>query len=365
MKITLKDVYLLQRFHKQKTTYRLNEYQTEYFGKNYWERLKVLQENGYIQITSVSDSLFLLTVAELKDILRENGQKVSGKKQDLIERIQANIPDSVYEKSVPRAWYITEKGQKEIEENALYLINDEKHYGFLKTELELAKKEYIARNHCFIVSDVLWGLFNKRLIQYASQHAWSDLARNYYQMAEILVKENRREGAINLLLSARFLTYSGMRNDDNVESYSSLASGYWEDAELKMLSDALAESEHDIDYIDEIYYDAIRTMTNGLPFKYFSDEIVLKIIKNELAGYAFHPMEYEKIHNIPVENSPYYTYVDLTKPYTSTQEIIVNVGSNISQQQTRQSQSNTSGCGCLSVISIAVLVVVVSIMLLL
>lgn len=185
----MNDVYLLQHFHKRKTSERLNEWQQERYGSDYLQRLEKLQEEGYITVGSGWDSLFMLTVPELKDILREHGQKVSGKKQDLIERIQLNIPEEEYEDKIHRAWFMTGKGLKAVKDNALFFINEENNWGFLKTELEQAKQEYIERNHCFIPNDIFWGLFIKRGFLYAQNLEWDNLSANHYNMALILLQE--------------------------------------------------------------------------------------------------------------------------------------------------------------------------------
>lgn len=343
MEISLNDVYLLQHFHKKKVGERLNEWQQERYGSDYLQRLEKLQEEGYITVGSGWDSLFMLTVPELKDILREHGQKVSGKKQDLIERIQLNIPEKEYEDKIHRAWFLTGKGSKAIKDNALFFINEEHNWGFLKTELEQAKQEYIERNHCFIPNDIFWGLFIKRGFVYAQNLEWSNLATNHYNMALILLQEKRYEGAIRELLLARYISYSGMTNGNMVESYRDLARLEYFDS-LPKLSDALVAAGKGISYLDEIFDETVQNMSSCLPFKYFDDKTVLEIIKNELAGNPFASEMYKTKRRHPSSNSKRYIYFDLEQPRNPVLEIPVK----IKVQSAENVPQSNAGCGCLS-----------------
>lgn len=68
---------------------------------------------GYLTTASPSESLKSLRVPELKDILRSNGQKLSGKKIELIHRITDNIDEDLYSTSIPsKSFVCTPAGDK-------------------------------------------------------------------------------------------------------------------------------------------------------------------------------------------------------------------------------------------------------------
>lgn len=56
---------------------------------------------GYLTDASPSESLESLRMPELKDILWSNGQKVSGRKVDLIHRITEQIDENLYSSAIP------------------------------------------------------------------------------------------------------------------------------------------------------------------------------------------------------------------------------------------------------------------------
>lgn len=53
--------------------------------------LNALYGKGYLELSSPDKNLQYLKLSELKNILRDNAQKVSGTKQELIDRIISNI----------------------------------------------------------------------------------------------------------------------------------------------------------------------------------------------------------------------------------------------------------------------------------
>ena len=68
---------------------------------------------GYLTVASPSESLESLRVPELKDILRSNSQKLSGKKLELIQRITENIDENLYSSAIPiRCLVCTQDGDK-------------------------------------------------------------------------------------------------------------------------------------------------------------------------------------------------------------------------------------------------------------
>lgn len=72
-----------------------------------------LLKNGYLKIGSAAENLDFLTVSELKDILKQHGLTISGKKAELIARINANVPKDILTSKLGehKAHYIlSEKG---------------------------------------------------------------------------------------------------------------------------------------------------------------------------------------------------------------------------------------------------------------
>ncbi|NLR08706.1 MULTISPECIES: minor capsid protein [Lactobacillaceae] len=82
---------------------------------------------GYLTIASPSESLKSLRVPELKGILRSNGQKLSGKKADLIHRIADNIEESSYSNTISDRTLVCTPAGNLLLEKYNYLVWAHKH----------------------------------------------------------------------------------------------------------------------------------------------------------------------------------------------------------------------------------------------
>ncbi len=88
-------------------------YWTYEYNINYKKILTTFLVKGYLEISSDIETLPFLTVNELKDILRNNGLKVSGKKSELIDRIKNSLDISEIKKYIfdsNKKYLLTEKG---------------------------------------------------------------------------------------------------------------------------------------------------------------------------------------------------------------------------------------------------------------
>lgn len=80
--------------------------------------LKSLEARGFIRYATAAESLPKLTVAQLKDLLTENGLPVNGKKAELITRIQECISEEALSSYIKeRKYVLTELGVSELDEN--------------------------------------------------------------------------------------------------------------------------------------------------------------------------------------------------------------------------------------------------------
>ncbi|UQS85837.1 SAP domain-containing protein (plasmid) [Apilactobacillus apisilvae] len=95
--------------------------------------LNFLIKDGFLTEASNEYKIKFLKVNELKDILRENKMKVSGKKQDLIKRIKDNLNTNDYSEKLNFISYQpTEKGQQILKDNETLVWARKKHFGSIK-----------------------------------------------------------------------------------------------------------------------------------------------------------------------------------------------------------------------------------------
>lgn len=81
----------------------------KYFSLNYEDTVSLLLKNNYMRIGSAEESLSLNTVQDLKKFLKLKDLSLSGKKEDLMQRILSETTDydTYFSK---RIFILTEKG---------------------------------------------------------------------------------------------------------------------------------------------------------------------------------------------------------------------------------------------------------------
>lgn len=91
----------------------------EYGIRDVGTALKSLEDRGYVVFASVGESVKGFTVPQLKELLKAQGQLITGKKAELVERVSETVPEDVLiETGVQRKYALTELGQQELSENA-------------------------------------------------------------------------------------------------------------------------------------------------------------------------------------------------------------------------------------------------------
>ncbi len=81
--------------------------------------LKSLEDRGFIQFGSPKDAVVGWKVADLKEFLQKFDAPTTGKKDDLVARVQKTVSDdALFEMGVEPKYKLTELGKSELEENA-------------------------------------------------------------------------------------------------------------------------------------------------------------------------------------------------------------------------------------------------------
>lgn len=80
------------------------------FGINTSSHKELLITKGFLEFASPSESLSALKIPELKEILRNNSLKLSGKKSELVFRIKENLNEKDYKKHNIKILKVTSSG---------------------------------------------------------------------------------------------------------------------------------------------------------------------------------------------------------------------------------------------------------------
>ena len=169
--------------------------------RNPLEYHQTLIDEGYFELTSTVEFLNGLKVVDLKAILSEYGLSVTGKKENLIERIIENVNEGDIKKhSTEMTYSISKKGREYLEEHHDYVeLHRHKNWNIDWKEYDANKKP----GYSFY--DVVWGILNERLM--TANH----YGRNEYLcMYQLLEEEGKSKSALEMLLRVIYIDFSGL-----------------------------------------------------------------------------------------------------------------------------------------------------------
>ena len=176
---------------------------------------------GYFVKASPKDRLSLLKVPELKEILRNNGKELKGNKEDLINRIIAEVePNHINVLSDINEYYIlSDKGKSFLKENNDFVeIHRHQSWAITLEEYSNAIKGVTYKQK---FNDIAWKIFNERILKF-DVNDFSNLRFNYFHMGELLLDEGKFQQALNLFLYCLIYDFSGAESLDVINNYKSI-----------------------------------------------------------------------------------------------------------------------------------------------
>ncbi len=162
---------------------------------------KQLIKEGYFQKASPQDSLKSLTNDNLKMLLRQLNQPVSGNKSILVQRIIDHSDKTFIKNNSPKSYLLSEKGK-------LFLIEHENYVKIHKyKDWDIDWKEYDAKHephHSFY--DTMWSILNERLKNSDNEYPRSE----YFHMYQLYSEEGKNYEALKMLLRIIYIDISGV-----------------------------------------------------------------------------------------------------------------------------------------------------------
>lgn len=283
-KLAVKELLILSKYDGRATTYELP---IEVYGLDYKECLEKLVATGYLKVES---SLSNLTIPSLKEILRRNNQKISGKKEDLIKRIVDNVPAENYADELTKLYVATDKGRLELSERQAYIENQKMQYGFLNSEIaELEGK--------LDTDAILEQLFLRDITKHGAVKDYGLLRNTYYNLGQYFKKRGRIEEYLRSLLSVIYYDLSGASNGGSIDDYAivgyALETSIW--TEIDKARTALNYSDEELLKL----FDEAVEISVKVPFSYFDTATMKKIILDRLRGEMNLLQKYKKFSRQP------------------------------------------------------------------
>ncbi|WP_053431773.1 SAP domain-containing protein [Halalkalibacterium halodurans] len=177
--------------------------------------MKKLVYEDYLRLSTPMESLKYMKVDSLKQILRDNSLKVSGNKQELIDRIIANFTESEldnFSKMRTRRYILTNKG-KEVFNTYYYIIPAHRYsskdgiYNVATAIDFVSKHNNYPTNH-----EIAWSLFTEAEENNRVSHKYGLFRNVKLHKAVHLQRQNNIEHALNHCLEVFIIDLSGLGN---------------------------------------------------------------------------------------------------------------------------------------------------------
>jgi len=270
------------------------------------------------------------TLPELKLLLKENGLRVSGKKNDLIQRILDNIQFDVLKDTYPEQYYALSPEAKKILSRNEHIPYAHKHinWGLGITEIHNLKKSYPNLKE----SDLMWMYFEKESLLSARKGDWGLFRNHKHHQAELLIEEDKYRDSLSFIFQVCFLDLSGLQNGFKKEYLFIYEKGFFPYRQsiatlTKHHIELIAKIKDTINISDvelkSLYVDSVGDL--NLPFHLFTLDETFQILKYELENNLDH------LENI---------YKDAEKRYYSKQKSATNMNIKKSITPTLESKKN-------------------------
>lgn len=250
---------------------------------------------------NIKENISILTIPQLKEVLRDNNLTVKGKKSDLIARILGNIDISYLENKFPeKRFLMTEKGKKIVDKYYLLIINQKENYNFNNNDILEIYQKYPEEDN----QNRLIKLFNNVIQKDILKRNYTDLELRINQFYNFYLKIDLFDEALFYYIIEYKLKLFNFRTIDSEVYLDDATYINFENIFIDKLKNIISlTNASDIDLKNIIDTEKI---TSDLPFKYFSNEECFKILLDLLNNKPFSISNY-KISK-PSKNSTNYIY---------------------------------------------------------
>lgn len=275
-----------------------NDYVIERFGERIRTIGKDFVEMGFLRISDAEEKLKMLKVPDLKNMLKDRSLKISGTKGELVQRIldaytKAEL-DTILTESV---YLLTEEGNKQIQKNEIFFLNDYHRYEFSMIQL---KKQLVSHPDA-APNDIFYLLLSQRAMDSLKNSKPQSYAYDCRRLAELAKMRSEYKESIIFAWKSFYTNLSGLSNSNYVYRY-------YEDehVDIRQFDEVINLLGWSMDEFRVFMKETAFKQTPNLVFSYYSADTMLQIICDTLENGAVDLKTYP--HNIPKKNSKDYTY---------------------------------------------------------
>lgn len=188
--------------------------------------LITLKDRGFLQIGSLRSAIEKETAAVLKDVLKDNGLKVSGKKAELVQRLLDEVSEEKLNTIFTKRTYDLTDAGNEILKKEDYIPYIHRH-GIEDLDIWSLNEMVKNRKPGLSFRDVIWGYLNERSMIHIKNSDFGLYRNCRFSMSEFVKEEGKLDNAFALLAEVIRYDLSGLSNGFSMQFMGIYADGYF------------------------------------------------------------------------------------------------------------------------------------------
>lgn len=260
----------------------------KYGVKDVDKRLISLKDRGFLQIGSLRSAIEKETAAVLKDVLKDNGLKVSGKKAELVQRLIDEVSEEKLNDIFTKRTYDLTDAGNEILKKEDYIPYIHRH-GIEDLDIWSLSEKVKSRKAGLSFRDVIWGYLNERSMIHIKNSDFGLYRNCRFSMSEFVKEEGKLDNAFSLLSEVIRYDLSGLSNGFSMQFMDIYADGYFP-YKNSIVTMAPGITSRVVDYqekkglsdndLKKKLYDEMSKIK--LPFSVFTDDECVEIVLMEI-----------------------------------------------------------------------------------
>ena len=251
--------------------------------------LRSLLDRGFLQVGDLQSAIEKETAAVLKDELKNHGLKVSGKKDELVQRLLIEIPhEELNSRFTKRTYQLTELGKQALEEES-YVPYIHRH---TLEDMDIWSLNKIIHEPPYMpYRDKIWGYLNKRSMEHFAAGNFGLYRNCRHHMSNFLMEEKKIIDALGMLSEVVFYDLSGLGNNYDPQYLHIFAEHFfpYKDSTVTMapgITSAVMNCQKELNLTDEELKAALldRMKRLSAPLHLFTPEECVDIVFMESRG---------------------------------------------------------------------------------
>ncbi|MDN5290066.1 MAG: hypothetical protein PWQ06_305 [Anaerophaga sp.] len=185
-----------------------------------------LKDRGFLQTGSLRSAIEKETAAVLKDVLKDNRLKVSGKKAELVQRLLDEVSEEKLNTIFTKRTYDLTDAGNEILKKEDYIPYIHRH-GIEDLDIWSLSEKVKNRKPGLSFRDVIWGYLNERGMIHIKDGNFGLYRNCRFSMSEFVNEEGKLDNAFALLAEVIRYDLSGLSNGFSMKFMEIYAEGYF------------------------------------------------------------------------------------------------------------------------------------------